>query len=91
MDFWMNCSVSLKPAPTRWPEFPPLGLIAEAISYRLPRPVTEIVQYASGACHPICPRCNIPMEREYMNFCDRCGQKLNWSALHLARVRTWGR
>lgn len=79
----------LKPVPIKWPDFPSLGLIAEAVSYRVPLPVTEIVQYTNDGTHPVCPRCEIPLDREYMRFCDRCGQKLNWSALHLARVRTW--
>lgn len=80
----------LKPELTKWPDFPPLTLIAEAISYRIPLPVTEIVEYAVDGCYPVCPRCHIPIEREYMSFCDRCGQRLNWSLLPLARVRTWG-
>lgn len=80
----------LKPAPTRWPDFPPFGLLTEAVSYRLPRPVTEIVEYAIDGCFPICPRCRIPLEREYMVFCDRCGQRLDWSVIHLAKVRSWG-
>lgn len=78
----------LKPALTRWPDFPPL--IAEAISYRIPLPVTEIVEYTVDGGYPVCPRCHIPMEREYMRFCDRCGQRLNWSFLPLASVRRWG-
>lgn len=81
----------LKPGSTRWPDFPPLTLVAEAVSYRLPLPVTEIVQYANDGCFSVCPRCRIPIERDYLNFCDRCGQKLTWSALHMARIRTWGR
>lgn len=29
--------------------------------------------------HPICPRCGIMLEREWMKFCDNCGQKLDWT------------
>lgn len=29
--------------------------------------------------YPVCPRCGITMEREFQQFCDRCGQKLDWS------------
>ena len=28
--------------------------------------------------YSICPRCKIPMEREFVNFCSNCGQKLSW-------------
>ena len=28
--------------------------------------------------HYICPRCGITMEREFMSYCDRCGQCLGW-------------
>lgn len=27
---------------------------------------------------PACPRCGSPLEHEQQNFCDRCGQKLDW-------------
>ena len=26
----------------------------------------------------ICPKCGILLEREFMSYCDHCGQKLNW-------------
>lgn len=28
--------------------------------------------------YPICPRCNSSLDREYQNYCDRCGQALDW-------------
>ena len=28
--------------------------------------------------YSICPRCKIPMEREFVNFCSNCGQRLSW-------------
>lgn len=28
--------------------------------------------------YPVCPRCGIILEREYVKFCDNCGQKLDW-------------
>ena len=58
----------------------------DAVTYRTPMEITRILQYPSGDTYPICPRCEIPVEREYMLFCDRCGQKLNWSKLKNAIV-----
>lgn len=26
-----------------------------------------------------CPRCDLCLEREFVGFCDRCGQRLDWS------------
>ena len=26
-----------------------------------------------------CPRCDVTMEREFLGFCHRCGQRLDWS------------
>lgn len=53
--------------------------IAEiAISYRIPLEVRVVVMYPNGISFPECPRCKETIEREYMRFCDRCGQKLGW-------------
>lgn len=26
----------------------------------------------------LCPGCGIFLDREYVNYCDTCGQRLNW-------------
>lgn len=49
-----------------------------AYTYRVPLLVTERRIFASGDSYPVCPRCARTIDREYMCFCDRCGQKLNW-------------
>lgn len=52
------------------------------IKYRIPMHVTDFKIYYSFTrdyAYPICPRCKTTMEREYMAFCSRCGQKLDWS------------
>lgn len=54
----------------------------EAYSYRLPMPVLEVqvLPFVRGyTTYPICPRCDRSMDREYVSFCDRCGQALDWS------------
>ena len=48
-----------------------------AESYRIPMQVTHLRKYRATAYY-ICPRCHITMEREFMAYCDRCGQCLNW-------------
>ena len=60
---------------------------ADAVSFRLPMPVTERLTFRNGGGFPICPRCDVSMEREYMRFCDRCGQRLNWRDFDNAKVR----
>lgn len=34
----------------------------------------------------VCPRCKITMDREFMYFCDRCGQKLDWRYYRKAKI-----
>ena len=60
--------------------------IFNAYRYRLPIPVKEILLFDSGNSYPICPRCNSTIDREYMNFCDRCGQRLGWDFFYLAKT-----
>ena len=55
--------------------------LGKAITYRIPMEVTQILKRLNGDCYPVCPRCKMTIEREYMCFCDRCGQKLGWSKL----------
>ena len=33
-----------------------------------------------------CPRCKITMEREFIRYCDRCGQCLDWSRHDWAKI-----
>ena len=58
----------------------------EAVSYRVPLEVWEVLLSRSGVSYPICPRCNNSLDREYMRFCDRCGQHLAWEFLDYAKV-----
>ena len=30
--------------------------------------------------YSICPRCEIPIEREFVNYCSNCGQRLSWES-----------
>ena len=58
-----------------------------AVSYRLPIPVTALLQFPDGTCYPICPRCRLTLDREYMQFCDRCGQHLSWHTFEFAQLQ----
>ena len=62
-----------------------IRIFADAVSYRIPLPVTKVIAY-SKTSYPICPRCSQSLEREYIAFCDRCGQKLNWDLFEHAKV-----
>ena len=57
-----------------------------AESFRTPMPVTQLRVYYHTSYY-ICPRCNITMEREFMAFCDRCGQCLDWKGYRKAVIR----
>lgn len=57
-----------------------------AILYRLPLLVTKVLVFPHGDSYPICPRCDCTMVREYMRFCDRCGQRLDWKLFDHAKV-----
>ena len=60
--------------------------LADALRFRQPMPVRELARYRSGGTFPICPQCGSSMEREYQNYCDRCGQRLGWRQLGRAKV-----
>lgn len=50
----------------------------EALSYRESMRVSEIILFDGGYAFPTCPRCKTPLDREFMRFCDNCGQRLAW-------------
>lgn len=63
--------------------------VLQEVSYREPMKVTQIRCYRAFrvlTSFPVCPRCQTTLEREYQNFCDRCGQKLDWSVFGKATV-----
>ena len=62
---------------------------ADAETYRSPMPVTAVRCYPNCPdlfTYPLCPRCGLPMEREYQHFCDYCGQALDWKDLSRALI-----
>ncbi len=55
-------------------------------SYRQQTPVTEVMIFPDGTAYYVCPRCHITVDREFMRFCDRCGQHLGWKGYRKAKV-----
>lgn len=64
-----------------------MRMAANVASYRVPAPVMRIRQYMNGDTYPICPRCELCLDREYMRFCSNCGQRLDWGLFSLAQVQ----
>lgn len=63
--------------------------IHHQLSYRFPMPVAELMVFSSSfgrTAYYVCPRCHITMEREYQSYCDRCGQRLEWTNCQNARI-----
>ena len=63
--------------------------LREAVSYRVPMRVRELMMYRTNcpeSGYYVCPRCKRTMDREFMAFCDRCGQKLDWDKYEDAEV-----
>ncbi len=59
-------------------------------SYRTGMSVTEVMVYQSAflgrSGYYVCPRCHTTLEREFVAYCDRCGQHLDWKNYKKARV-----
>lgn len=64
------------------------------VSYRSPMPVTELMAFETWQrkdYYYVCPRCGITMEREFMAYCDRCGQHLDWKGYKKVKIVYPGR
>ncbi len=55
-----------------------ITFVTRELSFRIPLPVTELRTYGSSDEYYVCPRCKLTLDREYMAYCDRCGQCLVW-------------
>ena len=58
-------------------------------SYRIPLSVSEVLVLPNKDSFPICPKCNITLEREYQAYCDRCGQCLDCNTFEQAEIILW--
>lgn len=64
-------------------------MIFALASFRIPMPVTELKVFPDCRGRPayyVCPQCGLTMEREFMAFCDRCGQRLDWRSYRNAKI-----
>ncbi len=46
--------------------------------YRSPLQIAQVRIFQNRHAYYVCPRCDSSLDREYMAYCDRCGQCLNW-------------
>lgn len=56
--------------------------LADIIQKSVPAPVTMALarQFTSGyITFPVCPSCGTTLVREHQNYCDQCGQRLDWN------------
>ena len=60
----------------------------ENASYRRPMSVTQrlIVSVRTKDGYFLCPRCKITLDREFVSYCDRCGQRLDWRNYKKAEI-----
>ena len=64
------------------------NLLLLLAGYRRGMPVREVLVLPSASGETgyyFCPRCHVTMEREFLAFCDRCGQRLDWKDYRKAR------
>ena len=62
---------------------------AAALLRSRPLPVTQTMVFPAildQPSYPVCPNCRLTLEREYQNYCDRCGQHLDWSRYEHAEL-----
>ena len=65
-----------------------------ALSYRRPMRIRELMVFPAMRpmdSYYVCPRCQITLEREFIKYCDRCGQCLDWAKYEQARIVYPGR
>ena len=70
--------------------FFPWELLFELAEYRSPMPISGYIlydNYLESSIFYLCPRCDIPLERDFQSCCDRCGQCLDWKHYRKAKRR----
>jgi len=57
---------------------PEMRKVEQILGHAAAIPVSETRVFHNDNAYPVCPKCGVTLEREYQNFCDRCGQALAW-------------
>ena len=62
--------------------------MVEQLAYRKPKRVRTVICFSSSSngMFAVCPTCNRLLDREYMGYCDVCGQKLCWRDIEHAEI-----
>lgn len=63
-------------------------LFQTAITYRMPMVVKDMVSFhhfPKDNVYYRCPRCRELLPREFVAYCDRCGQCLDWRGYRKVR------
>ena len=53
--------------------------------FRIPKLVSDLMIFPDTSFF-VCPQCGITLEREFMKYCDCCGQCLNWKNYKHPRI-----
>ena len=56
----------------------PAARLRAAVRHGIPMPVTQVRLYPTAA-YSVCPNCRTTLDREFVAYCDRCGQRLSWN------------
>lgn len=56
------------------------------LEYRIPKKINKRICFKNGDVYSICPGCERILDREYMAFCDCCGQKLSWRGFSRIKI-----
>ena len=66
----------------------------KAMGYRKPKLITHYYAYSYNVMGVseefsccLCPTCDYPLEREYVEFCCGCGQRLKWGNLRKLKFK----
>ena len=62
-----------------------LDAITELSGYRESMKIREM-RYLSDGGYYLCPRCRITLDRDFQNYCDRCGQHLDCTGYKKAKI-----
>lgn len=61
-------------------------LLMRFAEYRIELLIKEVMVFPNGDAYYVCPRCSITLEREFMTYCNRCGQHLGWKDCRKAKI-----